>query len=541
MIRGNHMRKTWIAVVLTALLATACGSDDSSSATSGAGTGNDSATTVSSEGTGGGSATTESQTDPAGVLRYGAPFKLSKTFDPHKASLGQDNEWLFPAYDRLVHQTKDGQATPGLATAWSFNDDGTVLTLTIRDGVTFHDGTALDAEAVKSNLDRARSLTDSGVKADLASIAEVKVVDPKTVELVLTSPDAGLPLKLSDRGGAMISPAAFAGDDSALATTEAGAGMYRLTEYVPGDRAVYEPYPDYWDKDAVKLSRLEIIAMVDPATRFNSLKGGQIDATYLAPADADAADSAGFTVTPAASLEIYYLGLNSTRMPELGNVKVRQAMMRAIDRDGLVTSLLFGLGEPSVQMFPPGYWAYDPNTTTDDWGYDLDAAKQLMADSGVGDFAFEVIAPGPEPVPTLEAIADQLSKIGITVNIRQVEPAQAAQIYTFDHASDGIIGPWSGRPDPSQTVGQLYTAESTLNVNGGSTPEIEALAAKGLTTLDQDAREQVYQETSAAMTESALYIPIYVRHRPLTASEHVVGLDPYLSGKIEFRGVGIEQ
>jgi peptide/nickel transport system substrate-binding protein len=511
------MRKLWVLVLAVALVAAACGGDDSDQDAASEGNGSTS-TPTSAE---------ASDFDPAGVLVYGAPFKLSKTFDPHKASLGQDNEWLFPAYDRLVHQSATGEPEPGLATEWTFSEDGTSLTLKLREGVTFHDGAPFDAEAVKANIERGQTLTDSGVKAELATIASVVVVDPLTVELKLTSADAGLPLKLSDRAGAMISPAAFTGDDSGLATTEAGAGMFTLKEYVPGDKAVFEPYADYWDEDAVKLGGLEIIAMVDPAARFNALSSGQINATILSAADADAAESDGLKVESAGSLETFYLGLNSNRS-ELGNVKVRQAIMRAIDRDGLVESLLFGLGEPTVQMFPEGYWAHDPDTTLDEWGYDEAAAKALLEEAGVESFSFEVVVPGPEAVAPMEAIAAQLAKIGITANLRQLEPAQAAQVYTFDKASDAIVGPWSGRPDPSQTVGLLYLPSGALNVNGGSTPEIEELAAKGTATLDQSERAAVYQELSGAMTESALYIPIYNRHRAFASSDDVQNLTPYL-------------
>src|SRR5687768_16320925 len=105
------MQKLWVVVVVLALLAAACGDDDSDQdATNDPGATSDTAEQESPDG----------DIDPAGVLKYGAPFKLTKTFDPHKASLGQDNEWLFPAYDRLVHQSPDGEPVPGLATEWNF-------------------------------------------------------------------------------------------------------------------------------------------------------------------------------------------------------------------------------------------------------------------------------------------------------------------------------------------------------------------------------------------------------------------------------------
>jgi peptide/nickel transport system substrate-binding protein len=507
-----------VLALAAAMIAGACGGDDDDGAGAGAGDG-------SSGGGGGG---------PSGVLHWGADLTLSR-FDPHKATVGQDNVWLFPAYDRLVHQDPAGDAVPGLAESWDVADDGLTLTLHLRSDVTFHDGEPFDAEAVRANIERAQTLEESSVAGDLTTIESVEVVDPATAALHLTQPDAALPLRLSDRAGVMVSPAAF---DSDLDAQPVGAGMFRVTEHVEGDHAVYEAYEDYWDPDAVEVEGLEIFAITDPVTRLNALSDGQLDATVLAPGDATAAEDRGFTVTPYESLEVWYLGLNSSK-GALGSIEARQAIMRGIDRASIIDAVWFELGTPAVQMFPDGYFAHDPDTTLDDWGYDPDAARDLLAEAGVPDgFPLEVIVPGPGPLPTAEAIAAQLGEIGIDVSLRQVEATEASTIYSTNHEGDAIIGPWSGRPDPTQVSGTLYIADGFFNVSGESTPDIERLHTEGLATPDPDERAPILEQLSGEITRSSFNIPLFFPRKPLAAAEGIEGLEPW-SGKMEFRGVSV--
>jgi peptide/nickel transport system substrate-binding protein len=513
---SRRRRRSLLAIVLAlAVLGVACGGGDEGSTSPGGG---------GSDATGGRS----------GIFQWGADLALTR-WDPHKATVGQDGVWLFTVYDRLVHLNPAGDAVPGLAESWEFNEDGTVLTLQLRPDVTFHDGEPFDADAVKANIERAKTLEDSSVAGDLATVETVEVVEPLTVALNLSQPDAGLPLRLSDRAGAMVSPAAFESD---LDTQPVGAGMFRLTDYVEGDRAVLTAYEDYWDPDAVKVEGMEIYAITDPVTRLSALSDGQLDATILAVGDAATAESQGFTVTPFDSLEVWYLGLNSSK-GELGSLEVRQAIMRGIDREAIIEAVWFELGTAAVQMFPEGYFAHDPATTDDDWGYDPDAARDLLAEAGVSDeISIEVIVPGPGPVPTAEAVAGQLGEIGIDVRLRQVDATQASAIFNTNQEGDAIIGPWSGRPDPTQVSGTLYTADGFFNVSGESTPELERLHTEGLTTLEPDARAEILQQLSAEMTRSAFNIPMFFPEKPLAAAEGVGGLEPY-AGRMEFRGVTV--
>jgi peptide/nickel transport system substrate-binding protein len=168
---------------------------------------------------------------PPGVFRYAYELTPSR-LDPHRASISQDGVTLFPAYDRLVHQSPVGEPEPGLARAWTW-EDPLALRLDLRPGVTFHDGTPFDAAAVKANVERAKTVQGSAVRTELDPVSSVEVRDPLTAVLRLSYPSASLPAVLSDRAGAMVSPQALA-DGVDLDAVAVGAGMYRMVEHNRG-------------------------------------------------------------------------------------------------------------------------------------------------------------------------------------------------------------------------------------------------------------------------------------------------------------------
>lgn len=289
--------------------------------------------------------------DPNGSIQYGYNTSLS-SFDPAKATLSQDNVWLFPVYDRLVHEQADGQSVPGLATEWEYSEDGLSLTMQLREGVTFHDGEAFDAEAVKANIERGQTLPDSIVQSDLSVIESIEVLGTHEVQFNLTGQAPQLVAIVSDRGGAMVSPAAFDNEDLGLAPV--GAGMFTVSEYVPGGSATYEQYEGYWDTDAQQLAELEIVLVEDPNAQVNALKSGELDWTGVRTTDVpDFEADANFELELFTNLGYQYLMLNRGR-EGLDDVRVRQAINYALDREAFNMILGGGLSVPCTQVFPPG-------------------------------------------------------------------------------------------------------------------------------------------------------------------------------------------
>ena len=399
------------------------------------------ATTADTEAAGGDSAPAD--VDPDATLRYGAANLVTR-FDAHKSSNGYDQNWLAPVYDRLIWQTPEVELEPGLATEWAFTDD-LHFEMTLREGVTFTDGTPFDADAVAANIDRAKNVEGSGLAAYLASVDTVEVIDPTHVRFVLNRPDATLPMQLATRPGMMISPAAFENPD--LDSQPVGSGPYELVEYREGDMAAYERRDDYWNPDYAGVKRLEIYYIPDSTTRLNGLRTGAIDAT---PLDAEqieqAEDIDGVDVTVSDTIQLYHFQLDRTKS-EFGNPLVRQAMAHAIDRQSIIDALFFGYGTLATQWVAPDtpYYVDDLGDSTT---YDPERARELLAEAGLPDgFTFDAMTSvQPTYVKLAEVLQGMFGEVGITMNVTQ-EP-NLADAFFVRNATDAIVSAYPGPHRP---------------------------------------------------------------------------------------------
>ena len=348
-------RRAAAIVCALTLAAAACGGDDDD-AESGDPTGTAATTSsgpaVTASSSGGG----ETPVTRGGTLRY-ADANGPSRFDPHRSTIGQDIRFFTPVYDRLVHFDEAGELVPGLATDWSFDETGTEFTMTLREGVTFHDGAPFDAAAVKANIERGQTVEGSSISADLADITAIATPDPMTVVFTLSRPNSMLPGLLSHRAGSMVSPTAFENPD--LDRAPVGAGPYRVTEYVEGDRIVYERYEDHWDTAAGGPDRIDLRILPDPTTRLNALRSGQIDMTAVGGAQLAEAEAAGYTIDSGPGLTYLVLYLNRAQS-EFDDALVRRALNHAIDRQAIIDAVLFGAGDAAVQPFPESYYAVQP-------------------------------------------------------------------------------------------------------------------------------------------------------------------------------------
>jgi peptide/nickel transport system substrate-binding protein len=541
---SRRSRRTALVAVAAALLATACGGDDDDDAgastspaasadagsTPGASTASVPATEPSAPG--------DVPTDPAGVLRFGHYYEPSR-MDPHRAANAGDGLALFLTYDRLVHLDPESNPIPGLAESWEYSPDGLTLTFKVRQGVTFHDGTPFDAAAVKANLERAKTVEGSVVAADLAPIDTVEVVDPATVQLDLVAPNAALLGILSDRAGAMVSPAAF--DKPDLDRAPVGAGMYTVSDYRAGDRIVFTRYEGYWDPAAQGAAEIDYVLMGDSSTRLNGLRSGELDAAVIDPGDVEEAEANGMRIDQRSTVQYQQMYMNRSQ-PPFDDVDVRKALNFAIDRQGIVDAVDFGYGEPNSQIFPEGYWAFNEEVGTDTYTYDPDQARELLAQSAHPDgFTFDMLLPTPGTPPQIaEILQASFAELGITMNIIETPAQEVADRFFVRQDVETLLGVWTGRADPSMTTSLRWTSTGFTNPGGHTTPEIEALNTTALETIDPDARTEAMHELVAAGTAEALDLVIY---NPVIsiASTSDVAVPPtiILNGKLEFRGAGM--
>ncbi|MFV0526608.1 MAG: ABC transporter substrate-binding protein [Acidimicrobiales bacterium] len=515
-----------------AFVAAACGGGDDTSADGDTSTGTEDGPAEAPRDAGETTDTREVNRD--GTLRISYTVGPSR-FDPHKATSSYDNTSLFLTYDRLIHQSPAAEAVPGLAESWTFADDGSYLELALRSGVTFHDGQPFNAEAVKGNIERAKTVEGSAVAPELAVIDSVEVVDDTTVHLMLNGPAASLPLVLSDRAGMMISPAAF--DDPNLVNQPVGAGMYKVTEYRQDDTIIYERYEDYWDPDAAAAAKIEYLIQPDSNTRLNAITTGQIDWTLIDPVQVADAEGAGLVVDPSPSLAFLHLQLNRSFEP-FQDARVRKALNHAIDNAGIVQTVLLGYGDLNDQSFPEWYFAFDEATGTEVYDYNPETARQLLAEAGYADgFSFEVVVPTiPIYQELYQAMQPMMAAVGIDMTLRSVPGAQVADIFYAQKEGQAIISPWGGRPDPSQTLYLLFTPDGFSNPGGVTTDKFMDLYPA---TLEVDGREAALQAASAEITAEAMDVVMYYPQTPYVYGQNVVGVQQWYSGKPEFRGMGV--
>ncbi|MFS3129333.1 ABC transporter substrate-binding protein [Nocardioides sp. Bht2] len=473
------------------------------------------------------------------TLVFGNWGGVIASFDPHKDGRTDSNLVLFPVYDRLIHQDPDGTLIPGLATEWEFTDD-TTFTMKVREGVTFQDGTPLDAEAVKANIERAKSI-DGGKGPHSGTLAPVESVEAKdglTVVFHLSRPASALPILLSEQPGAMISPKAF---DTDLNQHPVGAGAYTLTSYTPGSEAVFTAYDGYWDKESVGPKTIKVLMQADQERRIDAFQTGQLDATFGHTAALAKADRLGLKIEPQVAPGYFHLLLNRSRKP-FDNVQVRQAMSYAINRQGLIDTLLEGKAEENQQPFRQTSEEFNDDLGTAVYAYDPAKARELLAEAGFGkglSFTCVVSGGGGGFVSQFaELIQDNFKEVGIDMKIKLVDVPSNEML--AEKSADCGVMPY-GTLSSEVAATQLFSENGYQNPGGTSTPELEALVAKVNTPLEGAEREAAYDELTEYVMDEALFINLFYHQWSVLSSDRVKGLKWYNGGQYtEFRGVEIK-
>jgi peptide/nickel transport system substrate-binding protein len=350
-----------------------------------------------------------------GTLTLGA-ITPPLTFDPAGSEWGNRSPFYQAVYDTLLLATPEGTIEPWLATEWSYNEDNTVLTLTLRDDVTFSDGSALTADVVVQNLQRFKEGTspDAGY---FAGVTGFEAPDDTTVVITLAAPDPAMLNYLTRDPGLVASGEVLENED--LATNPVGSGPYLLdpAATVTGTSYTYTKNPDYWNPDVQHYDSLVINVYADPTAALNTIKAGEANGVRLSTNDNLAeVESAGWTVN---ANELDFQGLllldrAGTMNPALGDVRVRQALNYAFDREAMLAALQQGNGTVTTQVFPATSEAYD-EALDERYTYDPEKAKELLAEAGYED-GFTLAMPS-SPVlgaTTYTLIEQQLADIGIT-------------------------------------------------------------------------------------------------------------------------------
>lgn len=462
---------------------------------------------------------------------------LPTSWDPVASTAGQDVHALSLVYSGLTKQDPTGKAVPEAAESWTYNEDGTAITFTLREGLTFSDGTVLDAEAVKKSLERGRDAEYSTKKAQLAVIESIDVLSPTEVTLNLTRPDYQIPDLLAGLTGFIVSPTAFEADSAALATQPVGSGPFELTAYTPGSEAQFTKYEDYWNASDIHIKTLTQKEPADASVIIAGLQSGQYDVAVIPPSQVEAAKSAGFDVDLNEVLTVRTLDINNTVAP-FDNPKVVEAIKHALDRQALVDTSFFGHGEPNVQPFPKGHIAYNPELE-DLYPHDVDKAKQLLAEAGYPN-GVDVTLTTYDTSGLAEQIQAQLGEAGINVTISTIPQASFTPTVYVKREAALALDSFSGRESPAQAMEVLFGPEGLMNPGRNTPPEVQAAIQKVSTTdTDDPSYQQVLQDAVATAVKAMPNAFMFSWPRIFARSTDVTGFTPYI-GAQRFDGTKIE-
>lgn len=342
--------------------------------------------------------------------------------DPTAGAAAAIDEVVYAnVFQGLTRFGPDGDTLPDLAKSWDVSDDGKTYTFHLQPDVTFHDGTTFDAQDVKFTLDRARA--DDSVNAQKAlfkGIQSVDVVDPLTVRITLAAPDGGFPTKMAWGDAVIVAPESAAQN----ASNPIGTGPFAFDNWVRGDHVTLTAYPEYWgEKPALSSATFRFIS--DPTAAYAAMMAGDIDAFPSFPAPETLIlfeTDPRFNVTVGTTEGETILAMNNRNAP-LNDVRVREAIAHAMNRQEIIDGAMFGYGTPIGTHFPPHNPAY--RDLTDLSAYDPDKSRALLADAGVGDKVLRLMLP-PTPYARRggEIIAAELAEVGIQTQITNLEWAQ---------------------------------------------------------------------------------------------------------------------
>jgi ABC-type transport system substrate-binding protein len=480
------------------------------------------------------------QAKQGGILKVVMPANPG-SLDPLTGGQGTEHIFLFTMFDTLVAwDFKTLTAKPQLATDWHYPDPKT-LVLNLRQGVFFHDGTPFDAQAVKAHLDRGCKDPASAARGDLTAIDAIEAPSDSQVVLHLNQPDSALPLILSDRPGMISSPQAVKNGGDAYKRNPVGTGAWKFERWVDNEIVSVRRNEHYWGP-AVPLDGLDMKVISDPNTAARSVMTGENDFAYrVFPQQKLIADRTKRTrqvISP--SLVLYQVAFNLSR-PALSDVRVRQAINYAVDRDAFNKVSQLGLGTIASTLLPPGYWAHD-GSLDNFYPHDPAKARKLLADAGHGagldlDFYGYVDQASQQ---RSELLMEQLREVGINLHLTSgIGPEINSRFYTKGEG-DLNLTTWTGRADPAQSFQLMYAKEGYTNPGHVEPPPDVRQGLIDVRASDDEAkRKAAFARLERAVLENALSVSLFFAPEIDIVSPKVQGFEPNILSKPKFNGVSL--
>ncbi|MGQ3488965.1 ABC transporter substrate-binding protein [Roseovarius pacificus] len=432
-----------------------------------------------------------------------------RTLNPLQSTQWTERQILFLMFDRLVDMNPDFSLRPGLAKSWEFEDGGKRVVLHLEEGVSFHDGTPFNAEAVKWNLDtRLDPDAGSSQRKQLEAVIEsVEVVDEHTVAINMVEPYPPLLALFADRAGLMASPAAAETYGEDVGMHPVGTGPFKFEEWTRGSELSVVRNEEFWQEGMPYLDRVEFNNIASNVIGIQRMTIGEIDFIgHLTPLDTKLADaSPDIKLVQSDGGQWYSLQMNYGQEP-YDNHELRKAIAYGIDRDRINEILWEGQGTVSNGFTPEGLW-WTPSGLPD-YSYDPDKARQILKDAGLEGTTLSLASPSGDALRRFsELVKENLDQIGLDV---QLAPVPQSEYYAKTVSGEINFTPmrWTQRADPDGLIQYLFSSEGTANSTGYSNEQVDAWIDEARTTSDQAVREDLYQKVQVQIVEDLPYIPV---------------------------------
>lgn len=448
--------------------------------------------------------------------------------------------------DKLFDIDEKLNVVPQLALAHETSADGKVVTIKLRPGVKFHDGEAMDAEAVKYSLDRHRTMQGSFRRAELSQIDSVDVVDATTVRINLKSPFSPLIAQLTDRAGMMVSPKAAKEAGDKFGQKPVCAGPYKFVERVQQDRIVVERFADYWNAKDVSIDRITYVPITDSTVRLANLKSGQLDLIERALATdlKDIRGTRGLKVATASELGYQGLTINvgkgdAAKGPLGSDARVRQALELSIDREALVQVVFNGEFKAGNQWVNPENSFYQSSVPVPK--RDIAKAKALLAAAGVkAPVPVDFMVPNnPETRQVAEVIQAMAAEAGFEIKIRVTEFATSLKEAEAGNYQAYMLA-WSGRTDPDGNIQSFASTGAPNNYSAYSNKDVDAALEEARTRNARPERMAAYKRAAEQMAKDVPIIYLYHRLVIIAHRERLEGYRQMPDGLVRVVGLKVK-
>ena len=453
--------------------------------------------------------------------------------DPHKQTAFSSLRLLELIYEPLVRLDADLNVVPAVADSWEFSADGLTLTFKLNPNAKFSDGAQVTSADVKASFERLlNEETAAAARSNFLSIASIETPDDTTAVFKLSQPDAPILVAMATINAAIVPASIITG--GTVETTAVGSGPFKLDSWSPNEKEVLSPNPN-WAGGKVGVDGITISVLPDETAILASLRAGQTDFALINdPLVATLIpNEPNLQLNPVSGLAYNVLQLNPARKP-MDDLKVRQAISCAVNRQEIVDTALVGEGKVTGPLTMPAY-ASDPSTLFC-YTQDVEKAKQLMAESSSPEgFTAKVIAAtGEPPVASSEAqvLQSQLAAIGVTLEIELME----LNVYVDRWLAgdfDMAVALNGGRPDPYPMYNRYFTKDGNLQkVSNFVDDEIDSLLQQGRVETDVAKRKEIFQKFEARLAELSPWVWLSTSNTYTAQLKTVSGFVPSPTGTL---------